>query len=182
MGTTAARLVKHDKPLVIEDIELGPPAAGERLVKMHYGGINPVDRYNAIGRVNADAPLPRTLGMEGVGTSGERMVLIHGHGLGTNRDGVWSTEAVVPADALIEVPTGVSTQNVAAMGVAGVTAWRTVTELAKVDASDRVLVLGPVAGWAASWCQSPTPWGPKSGPRPARRPKRTGSRTLALIT
>jgi len=47
---------------------------------------------------------------------------------------------------LIDVPEGVDLQAAAAMGVAGVTAWRTVTELAQVTADDTVLVLGASGG------------------------------------
>jgi NADPH2:quinone reductase len=53
---------------------------------------------------------------------------------------------VVPERALIDVPDGVEMAAAAAMGVAGVTAWRTVTEKAAVRADDRVLVLGASGG------------------------------------
>jgi len=54
--------------------------------------------------------------------------------------------AIVPRAALIDVPAGVDLQHAAVMGVAGVTAWRTVTELAQVTKDDRVLVLGAAGG------------------------------------
>lgn len=44
------------------------------------------------------------------------------------------------------MPAGVDLQHAAVMGVAGVTAWRTVTELAQVTKDDRVLVLGAAGG------------------------------------
>jgi len=146
MRTKAARLVKHTQPLAVEEIDISEPKSGEVLLDMLYAGVNPIDRYNALGRANSDAPLPRTLGMEGVGTYEGRTVLIHGYGVGSTRDGVWSGRAVVPVEAMVDVPTGVSPQVAAAMGVAGVTAWRTVTELAQVNATDRVLVLGASGG------------------------------------
>src|ERR1700728_3177993 len=146
MSVRAARLVHHGQPLTVEDVDLAQPTKGESQVDMHYAGVNLIDRYNALGRVNTDVPLPRTMGLEGVGTSAGRTVLIHGYGVGTSRDGVWSTHAVVPTDALIDVPEGVSPQDAAVMGIAGVTAWRTVTEYAQVTASDRVLVLGAGGG------------------------------------
>ncbi len=136
----------HHQPLKVEEVELRQTGPDEVVVDMAYAGVNPVDRYNAIGRINADAPLPRTLGMEGVGIYQGRTVLLHGHGLGTSRDGLWSNQAVVPADALIDVPKDVSTREAAVIGVAGVTAWRTVTEFAKVTSADRVLVLGAGGG------------------------------------
>lgn len=76
------------------------------------------------GRVAPGAPVPRTLGTEGAGTVDGRPVLARGHGIGTARDGLWATAAVVPYAALIDVPDGVALEQAAAMGVAGVTAWR----------------------------------------------------------
>jgi NADPH2:quinone reductase len=45
-----------------------------------------------------------------------------------------------------DIPPGVDLAEAAAMGVAGVTAWRTATEQARVTAEDRVLVLGASGG------------------------------------
>ena len=94
MQTRAARLVEHGKPLMISEIDSPEPADDEVLIDMAYGGVNPVDRYGAIGRVAPDAPLPRTLGSEGSGTVDGRAVIVRGHGLGASRDGLWATQAV----------------------------------------------------------------------------------------
>ena len=116
------------------------------VVDMQFAGVNPVDHYGALGRVAPDAPLPRTLGMEGVGQVAGVTYLVHGRGMGTTRDGVWSEKAIVAKDALVEVPESVPPEEAAAMGVAGVTAWRTVTELGQVSPEDRVLILGASGG------------------------------------
>lgn len=145
MRIRAARLVEHGQPLQIEDLDVEPDA-GEVLVELAYAGVNPVDRYNALGRVAADGPLPRTLGSEGAGRADGRPVLVRGHGLSATRDGLWSTAALAPREALVEIPDGVALEAAAAMGVAGVTAWRTVTEKARVTDQDRVLVLGASGG------------------------------------
>lgn len=144
----AARLHAHGKPLVVEDAGLPAPGADEVVVEMAFAGVNPVDRYVAEGRVAPDGPVPRTIGSEGTGrVIGEgRPVLVHGEGLGARRDGTWADRVVVPKAALTEVPDGVDLAEAAAMGVAGVTAWRTATEQAKVTADDRVLVLGASGG------------------------------------
>lgn len=146
MKVRAARLVGHGKPLEIEQVELAEPGAGEVVVEMAYGGVNPVDMYTAQGRVAPDGPVPRTLGGEGAGTVNGRHVMLHGHGLGARRDGVWAEAAVVPETALVDVPDGMELTEAAAMGVAGLTAWRTVTELGQVGAGDTVLVLGASGG------------------------------------
>src|ERR1019366_4273235 len=103
----AARLHEHGQPLVLETIELAAPAAGEVRVELQFGGVNPVDRYTAEGRVNPDGPLPRTLGAEAAGPAGGRPVLVAGEGLGGSRDGVWASAANVPEPALVPIPDGV---------------------------------------------------------------------------
>jgi NADPH:quinone reductase len=142
----AVRLVAHGKPLEVDDVDLVEPSDADVLVEMAYAGVNPVDRYVALGRVAPDGPLPRTMGVEGVGKLDGRWVVMHGHGLAAQRDGLWAEAAVVPADAVVDVPDGVEPTAAAAMGVAGATAWRTVTELARVGPADRVLVLGASGG------------------------------------
>ena len=146
MKATAARLTGHGEPLGVTEVDLPEPKDGEVVIDMLYGGVNPVDRYRALGSVNADAPLPRTLGAEGVGTVDGKQFVVFGGGVGTTGDGIWATRAVVPRSALVEVPDGVDPKRAAVMGVAGVTAWRTVTELARVSSDDRVLVLGATGG------------------------------------
>ena len=146
--TRAARLHTHGKPLVVEDVDVATPGGDEVLIEMSFAGVNPVDRYTAEGRVAPDGPLPRTLGMEGAGRrAGDgRPVIVQGGGLGTARDGAWAQRVVAPSSAVTEVPDGVELVEAAAMGVAGVTAWRTATEQAQVTADDRVLVLGATGG------------------------------------
>jgi NADPH2:quinone reductase len=146
MRVKAARLAEHGRPLRIEEIELPEPGPRDVVLNVAYAGVNPVDMNAAQGEVAADAPVPRTLGTEGAGTVDGRPVMVRGHGIGTARDGLWATAAVVPRAALIDVPEGVGLEAAAAMGVAGVTAWRTVTEIAQVKADDTVLVLGASGG------------------------------------
>lgn len=142
----AARLVEHGRPLEVGPVPLAEPGNGEVVLEMAYAGVNPVDRYVTLGRVGRDGALPRTAGVEGVGRLDGRWVVVHGHGVGTSRDGVWAEAAVVPRAATVEVPDGVDPRDAASVGVAGVTAWLTVTEVAGVTAGDRVLVLGASGG------------------------------------
>ncbi|MHB8438765.1 MAG: quinone oxidoreductase family protein [Acidimicrobiales bacterium] len=146
MEARAAVLVAHGEPLHVGRIDIGEPGPGEVVVEMSSAGVNPVDRYNALGRVAGDGPLPRVIGSEGVGRTGGRRVLVHGYGVGSRRHGTWCERVVVPAAALVEVPAEVDDRFAAAMGVAGVTAWRTVVELGRVGPGDRVLVLGAAGG------------------------------------
>ena len=146
MRVTAARLVQHGQPLKVQEVEVGEPGEEEVLLEVAYGGVNPVDIYAAEGHVAQDGPVPRTMGTEGAGYVDGRPVMVRGYGIGTMRDGVWANAAVVPRSALIDVPEKVGLPQAAAMGVSGVTAWRTVTELAKLTPDDTALVLGASGG------------------------------------
>ena len=142
----AARLIRHGEPLRVEPTALPEPGSDEVLVTLQFGGVNPIDRYTALGRVNPEAPLPRTLGGEAAGERDGRPVLVAGERLGGARDGVWSQAAVVPVTAVTELPAGVGAREAAAMGIAGLTALNCVRHLAAVTAEDRVLVLGASGG------------------------------------
>jgi NADPH:quinone reductase len=142
----AARLLAHGRPLSVEEVGLASPGEHEVRVELEFGGVNPVDRYIAEGRVSPDGPLPRTLGGEAAGVCEGRPVLVAGEGLGASRDGVWASAAVVPRAAVVPLPAGVATREAAAMGIAGLTAFNVVRELARVEPEDRVLVLGASGG------------------------------------
>jgi NADPH2:quinone reductase len=142
----AARLVELGAPLEVREVDLPEPGDDEVLVNLHYGGVNPIDRYTALGRVNPDSPRPRTLGAEAAGELEGRPVLVAGEGLGGQRDGVWAQAAVVPRAAIVDIPEGVGPREAAAMGIAGLTALNCVREVARVTADDRVLVLGASGG------------------------------------
>ena len=146
MQIHAVRLLEYGKPLKVEDVDIGEASDGDVVVDMAFGGVNPVDRYAAMGRLPGGSPPPRTLGVEGSGTLDGLPVMVRGYGIGSTRDGLWSTRALVPKASVINVPDGVDLASAAAMGVAGVTAWRMVTEKAKVTENDRVLVLGASGG------------------------------------
>lgn len=143
--TRAARLHDHDSPLLVEEVPVGPPAAGEVRVELAFAGVNPVDAYVAGGRVAADGPLPRIVGSEASGLVDGRPVLVTGAGLGSTRDGVWSGAANVPETAVVPLPEGVGLETAAATGVAGLTAWHTL-HLAEVGPGDQVLILGASGG------------------------------------
>jgi NADPH2:quinone reductase len=146
MKTTAARLIEHRAPLRVEDVDLKETGPDEVLVEMAFGGVNPVDRYGAMGLAAPDGPLPRTLGTEGSGIVDGKPVLVHGSGVGTKCDGLWATKAVVPRQSVTEVPDGVELAFAASIGVAGATAWNVVKEVAQTTSEDRVLVLGATGG------------------------------------
>lgn len=140
MNVRAARLIEHGKPLEVQRVELPTPADDEVLVELAYAGVNPVDGYNAAGKVNPDGPLPRTLGAEAVGHVDGVAVVVAGGGLGSTRDGVFAEAAVVPRTSVVEIPDGVALREAAGVGIVGLTAFETV-EIAQIGPADRLLVL-----------------------------------------
>lgn len=142
----AVQLRDHSTPPRVEQFDLPEPDEGEVLVELEYAGVNPVDSYAAQGKVAADGPLPRVLGGEASGTVRGKPVLVAGSGLGSMRNGVWAEAAIVPEMAVIPLATELDMQQVAALGVAGLTAYKVVDEVGQVGAQDRVLVLGASGG------------------------------------
>jgi NADPH:quinone reductase len=181
----AARLHRPGQSLVVETLELGPPADGEVRVQLEFGGVNPVDLYTAEGRVAPDGALPRTLGGEAAGTADGRPVLVAGEGLGARRDGVWASAANVPEPALIPIPDGVAPQEAAAIGIAGLTALHCVRKLAQVTAEDRVLVLGASGGVGSmivslTAAAAATVWGQTGSPEKADRIAAAGAQRVLV--
>jgi NADPH2:quinone reductase len=140
MNARAARLLEVGLPLEVQQIELPTPADGEVLVELAYAGVNPVDGYNAAGKVNPDSPLPRTLGAEAAGHVNGVPVVVAGGGLGSIRDGVFAEAAVVPREAVVEIPNGVPLREAAGVGIVGLTAF-SIVEIAEIGPQDRVVVL-----------------------------------------
>jgi NADPH2:quinone reductase len=141
----AARLVEHGKPLEVAPVELSSPGDDEVQVSLAFGSLNPVDRYVVEGKVAGDGALPRTIGGEAGGHVDGRPVLVAGAGLGSTRDGVFATSAVVPRSAVYELPDDTPLDEAAALGVVGMTTVR-VCQVAEVGPGDRVLVLGASGG------------------------------------
>jgi NADPH:quinone reductase len=170
MIVRAVRLHEHGEPLKIETVELREPREGEVGVDLAFAGVNPIDRYTAEGSVAPEGPLPRTLGFEAAGVLDGRPVVVHGEELGTARDGVWAQAAVVPREAVTDVPEGVDLREAAAIGVVGVTAWNVVHDDGQVGGADRVLVLGASGGVGSAivslaHAAGATVWGRPARPR-----------------
>ena len=101
------------------------PAPGQALIRIEASGVNFIDTYFREGRYAA--PLPYTLGQEAAGT-----VVAVGADVSSVRPGdrvawciiagTYATMAVAPAERLVKIPEGVSTQQAAAAILQGMTA------------------------------------------------------------
>ena len=135
--------------LQIDTVPVPAPGPGEVLVDLRYCAVNPLDIWVTQGNVAGSAQrLPFIPGVEGAGYVDGQPVVVYGFGIGigTVRDGLYAERAVVPRQAVNALPASVDLAAAAALGVAGITAWRTTRDLAQVSAGDRVLVLGASGG------------------------------------
>jgi NADPH:quinone reductase len=144
----AARVHDYQTPLQVDSMQLAQPQPGEEVVRLAYAGVNPVDAYNAQGKIggNTSRPLPRAVGIEASGWLNGKPVLVNGEGLGVLRDGVFANAVIAPSAAITELPDGIDLPKAACLGVAGLTSWNVVRETAKVTSDDRVVVLGAGGG------------------------------------
>jgi NADPH:quinone reductase-like Zn-dependent oxidoreductase len=142
----AVRQHAFGEPLAVEEIDAPAVGAGESLVTITRGAINPLDVWIADGKVGAGLPVPRTPGCEGVGTLADgTRVAFRGAGCGLTRDGSWAEQVAVPNEALAVIPDGCSDAEAAALGIPGVTAFDCL-ELAEIGAGSTVLILGASGG------------------------------------
>ena len=143
----AVRVHEFGGELRLDDVPDPEPGPAEVLFDVRYAGVNPLDVWMTQGTVaEGSQPLPFVPGGEGSGEINGRPALVHGYGLGVRRDGLYRERAVVPEEAVTYLPDGVALEAAAGMCVAGATAWRLVHEVTKMDANDRVVVLGASGG------------------------------------
>lgn len=105
--------------------------AGGVRVRGAFAGVNFKDALSAAGRGRIVRRFPCTLGIEVVGTveasDDPRVrpgdpVIVHGFGLGADRDGGFAEIVQVPAGFAVPLPSGLTMHEAATVGVAGYTA------------------------------------------------------------
>ena len=97
-------------------------------------------------------------------------MLVRGGGLGVARQGTYCDKMSVPADWLLPVSDELDLAQVAAMPVAGITAWLCLHSRGQIGALDRVLILGASGGVGAVAIQlakavGATVWGQTGSPQ-----------------
>lgn len=143
----AARLHTIGGSLQLDTIDDPEANDGEVVVDMAYASVNPLDVWVTQGSVGAaSANLPWIPGTEGTGFLDGQPVLVRGGGIGVLRPGVYAERAVVPQAAITPLRADRHMAQIAALGVAGVTAWNAVHVHGKITADDRVVVLGASGG------------------------------------
>lgn len=156
MKAIVARQPGDASVLQVEDVEEPTPGAGEALVRVDAAGVNFIEVYQRTGLYAR--PLPFTPGSEGAGE-----VVAVGHGVtevaigdrvvSESFRGTYAELAVAPADRLVRVPRGVSTEVAAAVMLQGLTAQYLTTSTYALNAGDWCVVHAAAGGVGLLLCQ-----------------------------
>lgn len=146
----AARLHEIGGTLQLDDVPDPQPGPGEKLVDIAFASVNPLDVWISQGSIGAAATnLPWIPGSEASGHVDGQPVLVRGGGLGVARQGLFCSKVAVPDAWLLPVDSKLDLAQVAAMPVAGITAWRSLHARGQLQPDDRVLILGASGGVGA---------------------------------
>lgn len=135
--------------LVLRDVEKPVPGPGQALVRIEASGVNFIDVYFREGRYPAHLPL--IPGQEAAGT-----VVAVGDGVTTVKAGdrvawcsvlgTYAEYAVAPADRLVAIPEGISSEQAAAAMLQGMTAHYLSHTTYPIRKGDEVLIHAGAGG------------------------------------
>jgi NADPH:quinone reductase-like Zn-dependent oxidoreductase len=150
----AVRFHQYGGPevLTVDDVPAPTPGTGEVRVRVAATTFNGVDANIRAGFMQEPMPLtlPHVPGLDVSGTVdevgegvellqvGDRVVGFLPFGV----DGASAEHVVAPADALAVAPTSIPLADAAALPIVGLTAWQALTEHARLQAGQRILVNG----------------------------------------
>ena len=161
---TAVRFHTTGGPEVlrVEQVQVGEPGPGQVLLRHVAVGLNYADTYFRNGTY--PVPLPSGIGVEGAGVVQALGANVHHVAVGdrvsytgfVNTLGAYSTERLVPADALIRLPEAISCETAAAMTMRGLTSAYLMRRIHPFKAGDTILLHAAAGGvglivaqWAA---------------------------------
>jgi NADPH:quinone reductase len=143
--------------LVLDTIDVPPPAAGEARVVHRAIGVNYIDTYHRGGLY--PLPLPSGLGTEAAGEVaavgagvtdvrvGDRVAYC------TSGVGAYSTERNVPADKLVKLPDGVDDRTAASVMLKGLTVQYLFRQTRPLVTGDTILFHAAAGGVGLIACQ-----------------------------
>nr|WP_116181700.1 NADPH:quinone oxidoreductase family protein [Kutzneria buriramensis] len=139
----AVRVTRFGGPETLEVTELDAPAAGDGrlVVDVTAAGVNFADLSRIAGRYSSAVLLPFVPGSEVVGRIGGRRVV----GLSFDGGG-FAEKAVLDADAVVDVPDGVTDEQALALLVQGLTAWHLLRGSARLVPGESVVVNAAAGG------------------------------------
>jgi NADPH:quinone reductase-like Zn-dependent oxidoreductase len=136
--------------LAFEDLEVGEPGAGEVRLRVLAIGLNRAEAAYRAGRYLETPQLPSRLGYEAAGVVeavgpgvagvavGDTVCVLPAFSM--NRYGTYAERAIVPANALIPAPAGLSATDAAALWMASLTAYGALVEIGRIGPGDAVLI------------------------------------------
>ncbi|HTU03861.1 MAG TPA: quinone oxidoreductase [Candidatus Sulfotelmatobacter sp.] len=135
--------------LTVEEVSAPTPGPGQVLVKLEAIGVNFIDCYFRAGLYKA--PLPFIPGSEGAGTVSALGPGVQGLTVGDRVAyapvmGAYAEYAVVPAEKLVPIPTGVDARTAAAAMLQGMTAQYLATSTCPLKPGDTALVHAAAGG------------------------------------
>lgn len=147
----AIQITENGGPDVLTAADLPEPAAGpgELLVEVVAAGVNYIDTYHREGIYRL--PLPRVLGLEGVGRVRELGGGVDGFAVGdrvawADGPGSYAELVAVPAGRAVPVPDGVSDEVAVGALLQGMTAHAFATDAHPVRPGEDVLVHAAAGG------------------------------------
>ncbi|EMA46858.1 alcohol dehydrogenase GroES domain-containing protein [Halococcus morrhuae DSM 1307] len=148
--------------LTLESVQKPTPGPQEMLIEVRAAGVNPTDTYYREGKVGDDTPLnqptlPFTLGSDFAGivrevgdhvtrfNPGDR---VFGTGLHTGRtqQGAYAEYIAIPPSFVAHLPAAIEFREGAAIGLAGVTAWRALFDYGTLKPGAACLIHGGSGG------------------------------------
>jgi NADPH2:quinone reductase len=134
--------------LHVEEVSVPIPAAGEVLVEVKAAAINPSDVKNVQGKMH-ETTVPRIPGRDFAGMIVKgpdellgRSVFGSGGNLGFGRDGSHAQYLTIPITAVLPLPSNLSFEQAAGIGVAYITAWGALVNAAQIQAGETALIIG----------------------------------------
>ena len=139
----AAVVSEAGGPLAPGRVPRAVPTAGQAVVRVGAVSLNPADVMRASGTYpGVTATFPMVGGLEGVGRVVRSGRLAVGTRVYWQGEGTLAEEVVVDEDALNVVPDDLPDDLAVTLGVAGVTAYLALSDVAAMRPGARVLVLG----------------------------------------
>ncbi len=138
--------------LSLEEMPSPRPEAGEALIEVRGAAINRADILLRSGHYHVSPPFPFVPGFEGSGIVREAGPGVTGLAAGdrvlatAGRPGFYAEYVVAPAAKVVRIPQGVSWVEAAALPTAWLTAWYCLTELARLEPGEIILVRGAASG------------------------------------
>ena len=150
--TGVVRIHAYGGPEVLkfEELPIGEPGPGEVRVRIQAIGLNRAEAAFRSGNYIEKAQLPARLGYEASGViealgsgvegfvNGEAVCVIPAFSM--NRYGVYAEQAIVPANAIVKRPPGLSDTEAAAVWMPYLTAYGALMDICQVERGDAVVI------------------------------------------